>query len=113
MEERRWAHCSRWPPWPASPRRRWAGRRSLRHGRALPLSWSSSSATEARRREDPELPDELSTLGRFAAPSLSILLALGDGPQHGYAIMAAARRLTGEKLGPGTLYATLSRLEAR
>jgi DNA-binding PadR family transcriptional regulator len=27
--------------------------------------------------------------------------------------MTAARRLTGEKLGPGTLYATLSRLEAR
>jgi DNA-binding PadR family transcriptional regulator len=59
------------------------------------------------------LPDELSGLGRFAAPSLSILLALGDGPQHGYAIMAAVRRLTGEPLGPGTLYATLSRLEER
>jgi DNA-binding PadR family transcriptional regulator len=67
----------------------------------------------ARRHEDPALPDELSALGRFAAPSLAILLALGDGPQHGYAIMAAARKLTGEKLGPGTLYATLGRLEAR
>lgn len=57
--------------------------------------------------------DELSGLGRFASPSLAILLALGDGPQHGYAIMTAVRRLTGEPLGPGTLYATLSRLEAR
>jgi DNA-binding PadR family transcriptional regulator len=59
------------------------------------------------------LPDELSALGRFAAPSLAILLALSDGPQHGYSIMASVRRVTGEPLGPGTLYATLGRLESR
>lgn len=57
--------------------------------------------------------DELAGLGRFAEPSLAILLALSEGPMHGYAIMAAARELTGEALGPGTLYATLSRLESR
>lgn len=57
--------------------------------------------------------DELAGLGRFAEPSLAILLALADGPRHGYAIMGAARELTGESLGPGTLYATLARLEAR
>jgi len=61
----------------------------------------------------PALPDELSGLGRFAQPSLAILLSLSEGPRHGYAIMAAARELTGEPLGPGTLYATLARLEAR
>ena len=55
----------------------------------------------------------LAGLGRFAEPSLAILLALADGPRHGYAIMATARELTGEPLGPGTLYATLSRLEGR
>ena len=59
------------------------------------------------------MPDELAGLGRFAEPSLAILLALSDGPKHGYAIMADARAVTGEPLGPGTLYATLSRLEAR
>jgi DNA-binding PadR family transcriptional regulator len=59
------------------------------------------------------LPDQLGALGRYAEPSLAILLALADGPRHGYAIMAAAREVTGEPLGPGTLYATLSRLEAR
>lgn len=57
------------------------------------------------------MPDALAALGRFAEPSLSILLALSGGPKHGYAIMAEARELTGEALGPGTLYATLSRLE--
>jgi DNA-binding PadR family transcriptional regulator len=59
------------------------------------------------------LPDELAGLGRFAEPSLVVLLTLSEGPQHGYAIMASARRLTGEPLGPGTLYSTLSRLETR
>ena len=59
------------------------------------------------------MPDELAGLGRFAQPSLAILLALSKGPLHGYAIMAAAREVTGDPLGPGTLYATLSRLEAR
>jgi DNA-binding PadR family transcriptional regulator len=57
------------------------------------------------------LSHELSGLGRFAEPSLAILLALAEGPLHGYGIMSAARELTGEALGPGTLYATLSRLE--
>lgn len=59
------------------------------------------------------MPDQLGALGRFAEPSLAILMALADGPRHGYAIMAAAHEITGEPLGPGTLYATLSRLEAR
>jgi DNA-binding PadR family transcriptional regulator len=59
------------------------------------------------------VPDELAGLGRFAEPSLYVLLALSDGPKHGYAIMAEALALTGEPLGPGTLYATLSRLEGR
>jgi DNA-binding PadR family transcriptional regulator len=59
------------------------------------------------------MADELVGLGRFAEPSLVILLSLSEGPKHGYAIMAAARELTGEPLGPGTLYATLPRLEAR
>ena len=57
------------------------------------------------------MPADLAGLGRFAEPSLAILLALSEGPKHGYAIMVAARALTGEPLGPGTLYATLARLE--
>jgi DNA-binding PadR family transcriptional regulator len=59
------------------------------------------------------MSDELAGLGRFAEPSLTILVALSDGPKHGYAIMARARELSGGPLGPGTLYAALSRLEAR
>ena len=59
------------------------------------------------------MPDELAALGRFAEPSLAILMSLAEGPRHGYAIMAEAQVLTGAPLGPGTLYATLVRLEDR
>jgi DNA-binding PadR family transcriptional regulator len=52
-------------------------------------------------------------LGRFAEPSIAILISLSEGPKHGYAIMADAEATTGQPLGPGTLYAALGRLERR
>lgn len=55
----------------------------------------------------------LNDLGRFAEPALLILVALADGPKHGYAIMTEAERIGGSPLGPGTLYAALGRLERR
>lgn len=42
-----------------------------------------------------------------------VLTVLADGPLHGYAINTAIEELTGRKLGPGSLYGALSRLEAR
>ena len=56
---------------------------------------------------------EIPELGRFAEPSLYILLSLSDGPKHGYAIMTDVEAISGSPLGPGTLYAALARLEAR
>jgi DNA-binding PadR family transcriptional regulator len=55
----------------------------------------------------------LGDLGRFAEPSLLILVSISDGPKHGYAIMSDVEALSGHSLGPGTLYAALARLEAR
>jgi DNA-binding PadR family transcriptional regulator len=52
-------------------------------------------------------------LGRFAEPSLYILVSLSDGPKHGYAIMTDVEAMTGSPLGPGTLYGALARLERR
>ena len=57
--------------------------------------------------------DEMPDLGRFAEPSLYILMSLSDGPKHGYAIMADVEGISGSPLGPGTLYGALSRLERR
>ena len=42
-------------------------------------------------------------LARFGEPSALILLALSDGPKHGYAISAGVQEQTGISLGPGTL----------
>ena len=55
----------------------------------------------------------LADLGRFGEPSLYILVSLSDGPKHGYAIMTDVEAMTGEPLGPGTLYGALARLERR
>ena len=41
-----------------------------------------------------------------------VLLALADGPLHGYAIMQAVEASAGVAMGPGTIYGTLERLEA-
>ena len=51
--------------------------------------------------------------GRFAEPSLLILVSLSDGPKHGYAMMQDIERGTGRPMGAGTLYAALARLEDR
>jgi DNA-binding PadR family transcriptional regulator len=43
---------------------------------------------------------------------LLVLTALADGPLHGYAINTAIEQMTGRRLGPGSLYGALTRLEA-
>jgi DNA-binding PadR family transcriptional regulator len=55
----------------------------------------------------------LGELGRFAEPSLYILVSLSGGPKHGYAIMSDVEDMSGSPLGPGTLYGALARLERR
>jgi len=52
-------------------------------------------------------------LGRFAEPSLYILVSPSNGSKHGYAIMTDVEQMTGSPLGPGTLYGALARLERR
>ena len=46
-------------------------------------------------------------------PGLLVLTSLADGPKHGYAITLDVEEFSGVKLGPGTLYGALSRLESR
>lgn len=60
-----------------------------------------------------ERDDPLTSFGRFTEPSVLILASLAGGPRHGYAIMLEAERISGQPLGPGTLYASLARLERR
>jgi DNA-binding PadR family transcriptional regulator len=55
----------------------------------------------------------VSDLGRFSAPALFVLASLADGEKHGYAMMEDIERMSGTRLGPGTLYGALGRLEER
>ena len=55
-----------------------------------------------------QIPD----LGRFAEPALLILVSLTEGPKHGYAIAKDIETFAQRKLGPGTLYGAIARLEA-
>ena len=61
-----------------------------------------------RTRREP-----FASLGRFSEVGLHILIALADGPKHGYAMMQDIGEMTGAAPGPGTLYAAIARLEER
>jgi DNA-binding PadR family transcriptional regulator len=52
-------------------------------------------------------------LGRWSDPPLLVLASLAAGPRHGYAITQDVYDETGVRLGPGTLYGAISRLEER
>jgi DNA-binding PadR family transcriptional regulator len=50
---------------------------------------------------------------RSTDPGLLVLSSLAEGPKHGYAITRDVETLVGVRLGPGTLYGALARLEQR
>ena len=60
-----------------------------------------------------KLDESLASLGRFSEPAFNILVALADGPQHGYAMTQDIEQMTGTRPGPGTLYGAIARLEER
>jgi DNA-binding PadR family transcriptional regulator len=51
--------------------------------------------------------------GPIEGAELLILESLADGPKHGYRLTLDIEQRNGRRLGPGTLYAALGRLEAR
>ena len=50
---------------------------------------------------------------KFADPAVLILSSLAGGDKHGYALVKDIEAFAGVRLGPGTLYGALSRLEER
>ena len=57
--------------------------------------------------------DPLDDFGRFVEPALLILISLADGAKHGYAMTEDIARIADVRLGPGTLYGAITRLESR
>lgn len=56
----------------------------------------------------------MKTAGVWGSPdrSLLVLTSLAGGPKHGYALIKDVEDFAGVRLGPGTLYGCLSKLEA-
>ena len=46
-------------------------------------------------------------------PAFLVLASLAEGDKHGYAMMEDIERFAGVRLGPGTLYGAITRLEER
>lgn len=46
-------------------------------------------------------------------PTLLVLASLAEGDKHGYAMMEDIERFAGLRVGPGTLYGAITRLEQR
>ncbi len=59
------------------------------------------------------MQEDISDLARFSDPALLILTSLAGGAKHGYAMIEDIAGLSGVRLGPGTLYGALARLEER
>ena len=55
--------------------------------------------------------DESAKPGHYSDPPLLVLASLAGGPKHGHAMVEDIVRLCGTRLGPGTLYGAIARLE--
>lgn len=51
--------------------------------------------------------------GRYSDPPLLVLASLANGPKHGHAMIEDIAQMSGTRLGPGTLYGAIARLEAQ
>jgi DNA-binding PadR family transcriptional regulator len=60
-----------------------------------------------------EARGDIGQIGRFAEPAVAILISLAGGPKHGYVIIEDIAAFSGVRVGPGTLYGALARLEER
>jgi DNA-binding PadR family transcriptional regulator len=50
-------------------------------------------------------------MGQYSDPPLLVLASLANGPKHGHAMIEDIVGLCGTRLGPGTLYGAIARLE--
>ena len=56
-------------------------------------------------------PEADPKMGHYSDPPLLVLASLASGPKHGHAMIEDITRLCGTRLGPGTLYGAIARLE--
>ncbi len=51
------------------------------------------------------------SLGHYSDTQMLVLASLAGGPKHGHAMIEDIAGMTGSRLGPGTLYGAIGRLE--
>ena len=56
-------------------------------------------------------PENEPTMGHYSDPPLLVLASLASGPKHGHAMIEDIAAMCGTRLGPGTLYGAIARLE--
>ena len=49
--------------------------------------------------------------GHFSDPQYLVLASLAGGSKHGHAMLLDIEQMSGSRLGPGTLYGAIARLE--
>jgi DNA-binding PadR family transcriptional regulator len=52
-------------------------------------------------------------VSKLNGPALLVLTSLASGPKHGHALLKDMETFAGDRLGAGTLYGTIARLEER
>jgi len=55
--------------------------------------------------------EQSALLGRNSDPTMLVLASMASGAKHGHAMIEDIERLAGSRLGPGTLYGAIGRLE--
>ena len=65
----------------------------------------------ARSTRHVVVPDPDPDLGHYSDPPLLVLASLAEGPKHGHAMIEDITAMCGTRLGPGTLYGAIARLE--
>jgi DNA-binding PadR family transcriptional regulator len=58
-------------------------------------------------------PEDEPAIGHYSDPPLLVLASLASGPKHGHAMIEDIALLCGTRLGPGTLYGAIARLETQ
>src|SRR5882757_6291719 len=64
-----------------------------------------------RSTRDVVKTEESAGMGHYSDPPLLVLASLASGPKHGHAMVEDIEHLCGTRLGPGTLYGAIARLE--
>jgi DNA-binding MarR family transcriptional regulator len=74
-----------------------------------PLDFSGCAAQYYVMRSNHDVVEP----GGFSDPQYLVLASLAEGPKHGHAMLDDIERMTGTRLGPGTLYGAIGRLEGQ